>query len=382
MNCNNENTNTKGGAAPGTAPLPALLDDGLKCNILLAGRTGSGKSSFANYLFGVDQFTTGSGKPVTSWGENFQQYRLQHQGMSINIIDTVGLEPDNYPEWMGKMEIFLDKNAHPKAPDRSVITHANELLHHVYYIVNGAGARLLDQELVLLDMLTQRWKLNVSLIITNSDCATEEQLAAIEERAAGKDWQAIRVCSITRRTRGGSETQPFGRDEAIRKLLESSWERVGSVLTDATLDSVLDFFEELRRRTIAKIDRENINIISLIKDDNMDDFLSHLNEEFDELSENLGSPEDLLPPSTTATTTSSSPSTSPSAAKTSFKRPSMSSPATSRVSISTSSPAPKPSTGRWKPSKMEASSRKLAPPSNLAGKSSFSKRPSRTSSTK
>ena len=44
----------------------------IACNILIIGKTGTGKSSFANYLFNVDKFTTGSGEPVTSWAENFQ----------------------------------------------------------------------------------------------------------------------------------------------------------------------------------------------------------------------------------------------------------------------------------------------------------------------
>lgn len=276
--------------------IPALLHDGLKCNILLAGRTGSGKSSFANYLFGVEQFTTGNGKPVTSWAENFQQYSLMQGDMTINVFDSVGLEPDNFSHWIQDMERFLASRAHDKTSGSNDITHANELLHHVYYIVNGAGARLLDQEIQLLESFTDTWKLNVSLIVTNSDCATEEQLADIEERASGKGFETIRVCSISRNTRGGAKTLPFGREEAIKKLLESSYERVGSILTEATLDAVLDFIEELRQRTLAKIDRENINIISLIKDDNMDDFLSYLGEELDELTEDIDGFEDLLPP--------------------------------------------------------------------------------------
>lgn len=44
---------------------------GIACNVLIIGKTGTGKSSFANYLFDVNKFTTGSGEPVTSWAEKF-----------------------------------------------------------------------------------------------------------------------------------------------------------------------------------------------------------------------------------------------------------------------------------------------------------------------
>lgn len=68
---------------------------GIACNVLIIGKTGTGKSSFANYLFDVDKFTTGSGEPVTSWAENFQAYHFKKNGIKINVFDSVGLEPDN-----------------------------------------------------------------------------------------------------------------------------------------------------------------------------------------------------------------------------------------------------------------------------------------------
>ena len=50
-----------------------LVASNFKCNILIMGKSGSGKSSFCNYLFDAPElFATGKGKPITSWEENFQ----------------------------------------------------------------------------------------------------------------------------------------------------------------------------------------------------------------------------------------------------------------------------------------------------------------------
>ena len=76
----------------------------IKCNVILLGKTGAGKSSFANYLFGTDKFTVGTGKPVTNWEQNFQFHSLDIKGVTVNIYDTVGLEADNYKNWISNIK--------------------------------------------------------------------------------------------------------------------------------------------------------------------------------------------------------------------------------------------------------------------------------------
>jgi predicted GTPase len=73
-----------------------LSDFSVKCNVLLIGKTGTGKSTFANYLFGVDKFTIGTGAPVTKWEENFQKYDLNVSDVQINVYDSVGLVSRHY----------------------------------------------------------------------------------------------------------------------------------------------------------------------------------------------------------------------------------------------------------------------------------------------
>lgn len=78
------------------------------CNVLIAGKSGVGKSSFCNYIFGEELFRTGEGMPVTDWENHFQSRVASHSGMNIKVYDTVGIEQDNLLEWKSRLYTFLD----------------------------------------------------------------------------------------------------------------------------------------------------------------------------------------------------------------------------------------------------------------------------------
>ncbi len=55
-------------------------------NIIVLGHTGSGKSSFINYLVGQNMMTTGVGKPVT---QNFDCYLdTSTFGLPVRLFDS------------------------------------------------------------------------------------------------------------------------------------------------------------------------------------------------------------------------------------------------------------------------------------------------------
>ena len=111
----------------------------IKCNVVLIGKTGAGKSSFANYLFDTEKFSVSTGKPCTGWEENFQVHSLDIHGVITNVYDTVGLEADNYNKWISDIKEFFNKKQALKNP--------NDIMHALFYVVNVSSARIEENEL-------------------------------------------------------------------------------------------------------------------------------------------------------------------------------------------------------------------------------------------
>ena len=71
--------------------LNALTTDELPtANIIVAGITGTGKSTLINAVFGSELAKTGSGRPVT---DHIDEY--EDADIPVHIWDTVGLELDS-----------------------------------------------------------------------------------------------------------------------------------------------------------------------------------------------------------------------------------------------------------------------------------------------
>jgi GTP-binding protein EngB required for normal cell division len=302
-------------------------DTSIKCNLLLIGKTGAGKSSFANYLFGVDKFTTGTGAPVTKWEENFQQYSLKVYAQShisssnnaskkrcffqflakiftkktapkdsklsvaeVNIYDSVGLEPDNFDKWMGELDRFLSEK---QVISKNKVLPANEIIHVCFYVVNGAGARLEPNELGIINRICDKHKIPVSVIITNCDIAAENQMSAIENVTRSKGTESIRICSVSRKTRSGEKKEPFGKDIALKKVLAASYEKVGKELSIIAYKKLINFFRDVQGKLINKIENSDI---SIFKRDEMDSTIEKITGELDKVHSGFDDIKDFLPP--------------------------------------------------------------------------------------
>lgn len=110
-----------------------------RVNILIAGKTGAGKSALVNAVFGTKIAETGIGRPVT---DGVTWYEPSH--LPLRLCDTRGLELQNFDETLKELQKEIDRaNASGKVQDR---------LHILWLCIQEPGTRIEDGERKLLSL--------------------------------------------------------------------------------------------------------------------------------------------------------------------------------------------------------------------------------------
>lgn len=73
-----------------------------KVNIIVAGKTGVGKSTLVNAVFQGNLAETGDGRPVT-----MTTREIKKEGIPLSIFDTRGLEVNEYRNTMRELDCYL-----------------------------------------------------------------------------------------------------------------------------------------------------------------------------------------------------------------------------------------------------------------------------------
>lgn len=121
-------------------------------NILIAGKTGVGKSTLINNVFREKLADTGIGKPVTK-----HLRRITKEGIPIVLYDTRGLELEQKVQKQVMKEIMdlVEEKRNTK-----------EALHAVYYCIQSNSSRIEDMEIELIKEISSI--LPVILVLTQS----------------------------------------------------------------------------------------------------------------------------------------------------------------------------------------------------------------------
>lgn len=109
-------------------------------NVLIAGRSGVGKSTLINSVFGDNLATTGQGRPITSDTRAYTK-----EGFPLTIFDTRGLEMEAYDQTREELQAFLRQ--------RAASGESKEHIHIAWVCVSEDSRRVEDAESDLVTML-------------------------------------------------------------------------------------------------------------------------------------------------------------------------------------------------------------------------------------
>ena len=182
-------------------------------NIMVAGITGTGKSTLLNAVFGSELAATGKGKPVTSHIDEYQ-----NDSVPIHIWDTVGLELDS-AKTKESINSIRDTIA-SKADSDDQFDH----VHAIWYCINSGSSRYQGAEL---DFIKDLHSIGVPFIIVLTQCIGdpdeinrfETQIREINTSMGMTDIEIVQVCAQDFKLRGFT-IEAFGLDVLVQKTLE------------------------------------------------------------------------------------------------------------------------------------------------------------------
>jgi uncharacterized protein (DUF697 family)/GTP-binding protein EngB required for normal cell division len=136
-------------------------------NILILGKTGVGKSTLINSVFGEDLAKTGVGEPIT---QHLCKYTKEN--VPMNLFDTRGFELDSKSQSQILYEISELLNGYKSTGAEK------DFIHFIWYCINAQGRRIEDFEIDLIKRLNQTFQIKTILVLTQSYGEAKKEFGA------------------------------------------------------------------------------------------------------------------------------------------------------------------------------------------------------------
>lgn len=223
---------------------------GLVSNILIAGKTGVGKSAFINYIYGHDVAESRAGSPVTAEGLHEYEYYDLERGILFRFYDTWGLEADRSEEWHDAILSIVK--------EREANLDIAQWFHTIYYLVSVQSGRVEAYELeAILKPLYAKGS-HVTIILTNFNAENEMSVekANAMERVLNRELpiqegDIIRVNSVEKKLLTGQQVPTSGYEEVWRRNRTNLWKDIERKLPINLTNHLLEELEAWRVRSIA-----------------------------------------------------------------------------------------------------------------------------------
>lgn len=174
-------------------------------NVLVAGRSGVGKSTLINAVFGESLSETGHGKPVTQTTR-----KITKRGIPVALFDTRGLEMEQYKATLEQLRTFLT--------DCRKSAELEDQIHVGWVCVAEDSRRFEDGEQAVVKLLSE-FDIPVIVVITK---ARQDSgfLRLIRDELAPTASQHLRVRAIAEELDDGHQLPPMGLKELIQATHE------------------------------------------------------------------------------------------------------------------------------------------------------------------
>lgn len=179
-----------------------------KVNIIVAGKTGVGKSSLINYIFGKEVAKVGDGQPVT---QEIQEYDLEND--NITLFDTKGIEAKDYEKTLDNIKKYLELKQ--DSPDE------NDDIHIAWLCISERGDRVEEADRELLKILSEAG-IPVIGVFTKRESKRESNFVnkVVEDNLLPEAKAIVRVRSITEEVEIEDnlvELKPKGAEELLEE---------------------------------------------------------------------------------------------------------------------------------------------------------------------
>ena len=148
-----------------------------RLNILLIGKTGVGKSTLINNIFGKELAKAGIGRPVTK-----SINELKTEGSPLVIYDTPGLELGGENSLDNLLKEFVGQ-----VKSRAYRSDTDEMFHCIWYCIDAMSGRLEPSEVKFLEKFTEKTKqFKIPVIIVLTKALREEDVEAMKKTIVEK----------------------------------------------------------------------------------------------------------------------------------------------------------------------------------------------------
>lgn len=233
-----------------------MMEENFRCNVLILGKTGTGKSSLLNYLCNENLAKTGAGKPVT--GEGIYDFVANINGQEVKIYDSWGIEAGKVREW----KTLLDEKLKAHGVDKDI----KDWFHSVIYCIQAGGGRIEDiDEEIICKFLSEGYRLIVVLTkadqLRNHEAEKDRLIEAIASCVKGmlpasgskSVLNIVPTCAERKMLRSG-ESLPFGKEDVQNAIFEGWKDTIIDRLPKHIVARVCNLISDWENNEIAKLD--------------------------------------------------------------------------------------------------------------------------------